>query len=393
MYPPPPVSPETPPYSSFTLAQKLKAYISLQQVDSLGPIRLSKLLSMAGSIERLFSGSMESFSSVATSSRGQRELERLLRNPPLSPQWEVAERTIEWLAQAGAVALLKEDVRFPPLLKELTDCPPLIYLQGDVDTCLMPSISIVGTRKPTSAGRKFAADLAADLIRAGVVVTSGMAIGIDTAAHRGAINAGGKTVSVWATGLDLVYPIVNQQLAGDIIQNGCVLTEMPLGTPSLPAYFPRRNRIVSGLSLGVIVVEAALPSGSLITAGYAAEQNREVFAVPGSVYNPQCRGCHQLIKEGAALVESAEDVLAELDLQIGGSLVGRPLDNDPQSEIIESLSNELREIYILLEIEPIPFEIIANQVSFSVDSLSAALIELELMGLLSVEGGFYSRRV
>ncbi|MGB2272330.1 MAG: DNA-processing protein DprA, partial [Pseudomonadales bacterium] len=294
--------------------------------------------------------------------------------------------------------------RFPPLLKQLHDCPQLIYLAGDINTFKSVSLSIVGARKPSAGARQFTEQLAANLSDAGLLITSGMATGIDAAAHLGAINTGGKTAAVWATGLDIVYPRRHESLAKSILKSGCVISEMPLGTPSKPVYFPRRNRLVSGISLGVVVVQAALPSGSLITANYAAEQNREVFAVPGSIHNPLSAGCHQLIKEGATLIEGADDILAVIrDLQIaqglapaGSKKVDMPATKTSEqiayAQQIEVLPAEMRAIIDAIGYDPAPYELIEARLEAGVDNLSAALVDLELQGIVTVVGGLYSRQ-
>jgi len=375
--------------------------IALQHIPEIGPIGQSQLLSHAGSIDKLFDEGIDPNSVPGLRALGRRELQRFLANPQASPQWEAAERTVDWLHQSGAQVLCKDDQHFPPLLKQLSDCPLLLYLHGDVSCLAKDSLAIVGARKPHVAGIEFTESLAADLAESGLLIVSGMAIGIDTAAHRGALSAGGKTAAVWATGLDVIYPPSNLELAHQIAASGCVITEMPLGTPSLSSYFPRRNRLVSGMSLGVVVVQAALPSGSLITAGYAAEQNREVFAVPGSVKSPLSAGCHQLIKDGATLVESAADILQVIDslraaqrLGTSTAAIGRPKttrSDIKQQALIESLSQELREVLEAIGYDPVPFELIESRLEYSLDNLSTALIDLELNGLLSVTGGLYCR--
>lgn len=204
-----------------------------------------------------------------------------------------------------------DDPRYPPLLRELADAPPLLYVMGDVQLLQAPQLAIVGSRTPTVQGKDHAQAFAETLARAGLVITSGMAQGIDAAAHRGALQSG-QTIAVVGTGIDRVYPAAHRELAHAIAANGCVISEFPLGMVAMKHHFPRRNRIIAGMSLGTLVVEAALSSGSLITARQALDYGREVFAIPGSVHNPLARGCHALIRQGAKLVETAADVLDEL---------------------------------------------------------------------------------
>ena len=201
---------------------------------------------------------------------------------------------------------------FPELLARIADPPAELYVAGDVEALHLPAIAIVGSRNPTEGGRRNAYAFARHLSRAGFCIVSGLALGIDTAAHRGALDGGGKTIAVLGHGIDRIYPPQNEALAKEIVANGAVCTEFPPGYPPRRENFPRRNRLISGLALGTLVVEAAKRSGSLISARLAGEQGREIFAIPGSIHNPMARGCHQLIRQGAKLVESADDILSEL---------------------------------------------------------------------------------
>ena len=204
------------------------------------------------------------------------------------------------------------DVDYPPLLRDIHDPPASLHVLGDVSALARPQVAIVGSRRASAAGQRLAGELAAELVAAGLVVCSGLARGIDGAAHRGALDAGGSTVAVMATGIDVVYPPRHRPLAAALQAAGCLVTEFPHGTPPLPQHSPRRNRIISGLSLGVVVVEAAPASGSLITARSELEQGREVFALPWSPLHPGGRGCLQLLRDGAKMVETVQDVLDEL---------------------------------------------------------------------------------
>lgn len=226
---------------------------------------------------------------------------------------------LRWLEQDGHHFLPYGSADYPPLLAQLEDAPIGLFVRGDPATLQLPQLAIVGSRNPTPTGRDNAAAFAAHLARCGLAITSGLAIGIDAAGHRGALETGGRTIAVCGTGLDIDYPTTHAQLAREIAAQGALVSELPPGTPAARRNFPRRNRIISGLSLGTLVVEAAVHSGSLITARLAAEQGREVFAIPGSIHNPLARGCHRLIREGAKLVETAEDIFAELRA-LAGSL-------------------------------------------------------------------------
>lgn len=391
---------KNPPRSAAELEKYWATCISLQHVDALGPISLSRLLAAAGSIDALLGGRVDPATVVGIRAKACRQLNRLLRDPQSVPQWPAAERTVQWLLQTGSQLISFDDALFPPLLKQLSDCPPLLYAHGQVESLSQDAIAIVGARKPTVDGVYFTERLAADLAAAGMLVVSGMAMGTDTAAHQGALNVAGKTAAVWATGLDQVYPLCNRALADQISENGCVITEMPLGTGSAAGHFPRRNRLVSGISLGVVVVQAQLASGSMITASYAIEQNREVFAVPGLVHNPLSSGCHQLIKDGATLIESADDVLAALaSMRLAQGLISPPIikpgrvrSDELFQRAMENLPADLCRVLEVIGYDPVPFELIESRLDSSVDNLPAALVDLELQGLLSVTGGLYSRQ-
>lgn len=201
---------------------------------------------------------------------------------------------------------------YPPMLRQIADPPLVLFVRGDLEVLHTPQLAIVGSRKPSTSAASHATTMAAQLSGYGLTIASGLAVGVDTCAHRGALQAQGLTVAVTATGLDRVYPAANQALAREIVENGAIVSEFPIGTTPKPAYFPRRNRIISGLCFGTLVVEAALKSGTLTTAAHATEQSREVFAIPGNIDNPQSRGCHALIRNGATLVETIDDILVQL---------------------------------------------------------------------------------
>jgi DNA protecting protein DprA len=219
---------------------------------------------------------------------------------------------LKWLEHPGHHFVAWGSPLYPTLLAQIPDAPVGLYVRGDPSVLSLPQIAIVGSRNPTPTGRENAHDFAAHLATCGLVITSGFALGIDAASHEGALAAGGKTIAVCGTGLDVDYPKQHRGLAEAIARSGALISEFPVGTPALKSNFPRRNRIISGLAVGTLVVEAAPQSGSLITARLAGEQGREVFAIPGSIHNPLARGCHQLIRQGAKLVETGADIFAEL---------------------------------------------------------------------------------
>lgn len=238
-----------------------------------------------------------------------------LCGPAPEAMQQLIDATLAWAGLPGNHVLTLGDTAYPPSLLTIPDPPPLLYAKGRIELLSRPSIAIVGSRSATAQGMQNAERFARSLSDAGLTVVSGLALGIDAAAHQGACNGlpdAGSTIAITGTGLDLVYPARHRALAHRIAEQGCLLSEYPLGTPAIAANFPRRNRLISGLSLGTLVVEAALQSGSLITARSALEQGREVFAIPGSIHSPLAKGCHQLIRQGAKLVESAQDIIEEL---------------------------------------------------------------------------------
>lgn len=303
---------------------------------------------------------------------------------------ESALRDWDWLTANSVVLLPITDPAYPPLLLEITDPPPLLYVWGDVDCLSLPQLAAVGSRRPTRQGLQDAALFASALASAGFVVTSGLAQGIDAASHQAALDAGGKTIAIMGTGIDNIYPAANRELAATISQNGALVTEFALGTPPRAAHFPSRNRIISGLSLGVLVVEAALQSGSLVTARLALEQNREVFAIPGSIHNPVSRGCNQLIRGGATLVQDVRDVLDELMGWSGASEVASPAKPGAVAPPVTLPADEAA-VFAAIGFELTSLDTILDSVTLSVPAVLAALAELELLGLLENRAGGYLR--
>lgn len=231
----------------------------------------------------------------------------------IQPNWAAVDQDLAFLKKPHAHIICYNQVAYPMLLKQISNPPPLLFVEGDADILSHAQLAMVGSRNPTPMGSEMAFQFARYLVGKRLVITSGLAIGIDGASHRGALTGGGRTIGVIGSGLDKIYPSTHINLAKQMIDNGgALVSEFPMGTSPRREFFPRRNRLISGLSMGVLVVEAALNSGSLITAKYAVDQGREVFAIPGSPHNPLAKGCHQLIKEGAKLVEEAEDILQEL---------------------------------------------------------------------------------
>jgi DNA processing protein len=282
-----------------------------------------------------------------------------------------------WLAQPGNSLMTLADDDYPRALLEIADPPAMLYCKGQRALLNQPGLGIVGSRSATPQGVRDAEAFARALSDAGLTIVSGLALGIDAAAHRGGLAGAGSSVAVIGTGLDRIYPARNKALAHQLAEGGIIMSEFPLGTPPLPGHFPRRNRLISGLARGILVVEAAPDSGSLITARVATEQGREVFAIPGSIHSPLARGCHALIKQGAKLVESAADILDELAWQ---QRLAPPT-------LPENLSDPL---LAALDGAPATLDTLAQRTGLTLEALSAKLLALELDGrIASLPGGRY----
>lgn len=307
----------------------------------------------------------------------------------LAQQPRQVERDLCWAQADNNHLICYDDDTYPALLRQIPDFPPLLYASGDISLLQAPQIAIVGSRLCTPGGAQTAADFAASLAAAGLVITSGMALGIDTEAHRGALNQGGKTLAVTGTGLDVVYPARNRRLAAEILEQGLMVSEFALGTGAKKSSFPQRNRIISGLSLATLVVEAAQRSGSLITARLAADQGREVFAVPGSIHNPQARGCHALIRDGALLVEAPQDITRELT-PLASFVISEK--HRPPCRNLSRVDGEHRSLLQLIGYDPVNCDILVQRSGLTIDKLSSMLLILELNDLIqSAPGGCYVR--
>ena len=283
------------------------------------------------------------------------------------------------------------DANYPPLLKEITLRPDYLFIEGQISLLNQWSIAMVGSRNPTATGIETAQRFAFELTQAGFVITSGLAIGVDTACHLGAIKHNGATIAVLGTGIDVIYPRQNRALSQRILDSGGVLmSEYRLGTPPLAHNFPKRNRIIAGISMGVLVVEATLKSGSLITARLALEYNRELFAVPGSIHNPLSKGCHQLLRNGAKLVETTQDVYEELGQFIRTPIPFIGLDSDsPQTE---KLAKGCDLLVKCVGYEPTPLDVIVLRSGLSAATVGVRLLELELLGIIDQRPDGYMRK-
>lgn len=371
----------------------LTATLALLRLEGIGPGTFWQLIEHFGSAAGTLQHAAEITShKLPARARAQlAEFERLGFEGELG-QWAQAE--CARCAEADIRLLQYEHDDFPPLLKEIQRPPPLLYVRGDSDVLALPQVAVVGARRASQAALDNAQAFSADLAAAGFAITSGLALGVDAAAHRGALRSGGKTIAVLGTGVDRFYPRRNVGLAEDILAGGgAIISEMPLGTAPEAGNFPRRNRIISGLSLGVLLVEAAVRSGSLITARLALEQNREVFAIPGSIHNPLARGCHHMIKHGAALVETSADIVAQLGGGLSG-LAAQPglFDGDVQGTAV-ALNAEQLHIVRALGGDPRTLEQLAGATGADTGDLMAALLQLELDGMVEQLPGGYQLTV
>jgi DNA processing protein len=338
-------------------------------------------------------------------SRNPRQLAAVARAGLTIPQWAALpdaaladlvarhdtalDADLRWLESSGALLVCARDPAYPPLLRESPDAPAVLYVLGRPDALSEPQIAMVGSRKPTSGGRATAREFAAWFARAGLAVTSGLALGIDTACHEGALQAGGLSIGVLGCGLDVRYPRENSGLYDRVRQSGALVSEFPPGTQPRPAFFPQRNRIIAGLSVGTLVVEAASRSGSLITARLAGGAGREVFAIPSSIHNEMARGCHELIRQGAKLVEKPEDVLVELKIPLASQLLATPASRPSDTGVLDRAYKILLDA---LAFEPASVDTLIERTGLNSESIASMLLVLELDGHVAPHpGDRYSR--
>lgn len=302
---------------------------------------------------------------------------------------------LAWAEGPDHHILTPDNPRYPALLGQIAAPPAVLYVIGNAGLLSDPQLAVVGSRHPTPGGAETARAFAAHLARSGLVITSGLALGIDAAAHEGALDAGGATVAVIATGPDRVYPARHRELARRIVQAGALVSEFPVGTSARAEHFPQRNRLISGLSVGTLVVEAALGSGSLITARCAAEQGREVFAIPGSIHNPVARGCHRLIRQGAKLVETADDVLEELAALLRPAVFDAvPPGGVPEATQVPDDQGDPEHDRLLdaMGFDPVTVDQLVVRTGLTVEAVSSMLLLMELRGqVASLSGGRYVR--
>ena len=308
-----------------------------------------------------------------------------------NPDEAQIESDLQWLSQANRHLLCWDDDAYPVLLRRISNPPAALFIEGDPGCLWQPQIAVIGSRNPTAGGLDHARDFASTLARQGMTITSGLASGIDTAAHVAALDAGALTIAVNGTGLDQVYPASSRNVAQRIRSQGAMISELPLGSQPKRQHFPSRNRIISGLSLAVLVIEAGLNSGTLITARKAAEQGRDVFALPGSLNNPMAKGCHRLIREGARLVETVADIMQELgplaaELQIEIRQRLDQLDDVPEQPVKTSQTllddTDYRTVWDLIGYDPKPMDVIIEQSGLSAREISSMLLMMELKGMV-----------
>ncbi len=360
------------------------AWLRLSQTPGIGSRYFVRLLERFGLAARALQATRDQLNTLGIPKRTIEAL-RLMGEDAVAP-------TLDWLAQPGHQILTLADSDYPDLLRQIDDPPPVLYLIGDKSLLHQPQLAIVGSRNPTPSGLGNAREFARTLASSGLCITSGLATGIDGAAHEGAL-AGGTTIAVLGTGPDRIYPASHHELAHRIANTGLLITEFPPGTQARAENFPRRNRLISGLSLGTLVVEAAPQSGSLITARLAIEQGREVFAIPGSIHNPQARGCHALIRQGAKLVESAQDIIEELGALLGSlEAAAEPSETPTQPASDRLLDPDYRNLLDALGYDPVSIDELIARTGLTAEAVSSMLLLLELEGhVSSAPGGRYSR--
>jgi DNA processing protein len=378
------------------------------RAPGLGGTRLIGLTEQFGGIDRLVNASRQDLRGAGLDDAAVAALK--------GPDQALLHGDLAWLGQPSHHLIAWDSERFPPLLRDIPSPPAALFVAGDPEILWQPQVAVIGSRNPTAGGKDNARDFAGELARQGLTVTSGLAAGIDSIAHEAALDAGGATVAVMGTGLDQVYPASGEALAGRIRSHGALVSEFLPGTPARREHFPARNRIISGLSLGVLVIEAGLRSGTLITARLAGSQGREVFALPGSIHNPLAKGCHRLIRDGARLVESVAEVIQDL-APLAGRLADRlrgelaaarraqesgPIAHAaPESGSLDlgsgdpqlALDPEYRQLWSCLGYDPKPVDALVEQSGLTARAVSAMLLVLELRGMVEAHrGGAFSRK-
>jgi len=373
------------PLSPPTTTDTLKHWLALYHTPGVGAVTFHRLLEVCPNLQDLAHCSSDQLRKSGLSQKAIDALQHL--------DTAAVARDLEWQEKPGNRIMTCRDPDYPVLLSQVDTPPTLLYIHGNPDILSEPLFAMVGSRNPTAAGARTATEFARHLSAAGLVISSGLALGIDAASHRGALDAGAPTVAVMGTGLDRVYPARHRDLARQIAERGALISEFPVGTTPRAENFPRRNRIISGLSLGTLVVEAAIRSGSLITARYAGDQGREVFAIPGSIHNPLARGCHHLIRQGAKLVETANDIMDELGMLAnscyppGQATVETEVAAEPSK-----LDSEYQYLIDFIAYDDTSVDQLVCSSGLTPAEVSSMLLQLELSGYIaSSPGGLYNR--
>jgi DNA processing protein len=344
--------------------------VALSQVTHIGPVRLGRLRDRFGSLELAWTANERELNDV---------LDERTRRAVVAARSQVEPDVLmERISRTGAEVVTVLEDAYPRILREIPGPPPVLYYRGSLPTQEVPTVAIVGTRRATSYGREATGRIASELAAAGVAVVSGLAKGIDGYAHRAALDAGGRTIAVLASGVDIVYPPEHRQLSERIVESGALISDYPPGTKPDAPNFPARNRIISGLSLATVVVEAPARSGALITVGFAADQGRDVYAVPGSILSAASEGTNRLLRQGATPLTCAADLLDDLRLAPAAS-------NEPE-QIAFPMSDEERSIYALVTAEPQHIDELAYSAGLTISAASALITMLELKGLVANAG-------
>lgn len=360
----------------------IKYSLALNRITSLGPQTYKLLINHFKDSPSVFRASGQDLDKLNINKNIQQKI--------LNPEWDSIQTDLEWLTLEKNFIVTLESDQYPTLLKAIDNPPPVLYIHGNPECIHSIQLAIVGSRTPSATGKENAFRFAQSLAQSAITITSGLAYGIDAAAHSGALHVGGSTIAVMGSGLDRVYPGNHKALAHQIAESGALVSEFPINTPPAAENFPRRNRIISGLSTGCLVVEAALKSGSLITAHHALEQGREVFALPGSIHNPLSKGCHRLIKEGAKLVETSADIIEELGNLLGAQKINASTD-DPV-DVEPTLAADHKLVLDQMGYDRASIDMLVSRTPYNAEEISSMLLILELDGKIkSDRGGYYVR--
>lgn len=362
------------------------AWLILALASGLRGRTLETLLDRFGDAEHIVEASPSELSAAGLSRPTLRQI--------TDPDGRKLDLCHSWIAMDGHHAITLVDERYPQLLREITDPPTVLFARGKIDALSLPQFAIVGSRNATPGGRETARRFARYLAENGFCITSGLALGIDGAAHEGALDVGGSTVAVLGTGPDEIYPAAHEGLADRIADNGALITEFPPGSPVRRSHFPQRNRLISGMTVGTLVAEAGRKSGALITARFAAEQGREVFAIPGSIHNPMARGCHQLIRSGAKLVETGSDIIEELPGLLAGLAESVKQNMAPNPPLADpGIDPDYQRLLTFMGWDPVAVDTLIERSGLTAEEVSSMLLILELEGHIdSLTGGRYLQR-